>query len=241
MPCKLEKSLKTLVSQCDNHGKISIPNVFSLFGDLASEHAPMIGLGSDVLAEKGLFWIAVRTKIKVRRLPLMNSDFLAESWPEAPGRVRCNRYYSLSDADGSLVEGKTEWAIINLESGRPQKLSEVYPEELIHLEDTVCDEDFHKLSDKFEDAALLGKYTVRSTDIDIGQHMNNAKYIHALFGLFSTSELDEMDITDVEINFRSQAYEGDELSFYIRNSEDGAREIGAIRPDGTVAATIRIA
>lgn len=241
MPCKLEKDLKILVSQCDNRALFSIPNAFSLFGDLASEHAPMIGLGSDVLAEKGLFWVAVRTKIRINRLPHMNDDVIAESWPEAPGRVRCIRYYSLSDSASSLIEGKTEWAIINIESGRPQKLSEVYPEGISHLEDTACDDDFHKLSDNFEGAVLLGKYTVRSTDIDIGQHMNNARYIHALFGLFSTSELEKMSITDIEINFRAQSYEGDELSFLTRTADDGAREIGIIRPDGTVAATVRIA
>ena len=241
MSCKLERNMKIFVSQCDNRSALSVPSIFSLFGDLASEHAPMIGLGSDVLAKKDLFWVAVRTKIKINRLPLMNDDVLAESWPEAPGRVRCIRYYSLSDNSGSLIEGKTEWAIINIESGRPQKLSEVYPEGIVHLEDTVCEDDFHKISDKFEGAELLGKYTVRSTDIDIGQHMNNARYIHALFGLFSTAELEKMNITDVEINFRSQSYEGDELSFYTRIADDGATEIGALRPDGTVAVTIRLA
>ena len=241
MPCKLEKNLKVLVSQCDNRANFSVPAAFSLFGDLASEHAPMIDLGSDVLAEKGLFWVAVRTKIKINRLPKMNDEIVAESWPEAPGKVRCIRYYSLSDSNGLLIEGKTEWAIINIESGRPQKLSEVYPAGMEHLEDTVCNEDFHKLSDKFEEAELLGKYVVRSTDIDIGQHMNNAKYIHALFGLFKTEELENMNVTDVEINFRAQSYEGDELSFFKRTAEDGAMEIGALRPDGTVAVTIRIA
>lgn len=240
MLCKLEKNSKILVSQSDNRGRFSIPSVFSLFGDLASEHAPIIGLGSDVLAEKGLFWVAVRTKIKINRLPLMNDNVLAESWPEAPGRVRCVRYYSLSDFGGSLIEGKTEWAIINIESGRPQKLSEVYPGGMTHLEDTVCEGDFHKISDNFEGSELIGKYTVRSTDIDIGQHMNNARYIHALFGLFSTSELEKTSISDIEINFRSQSYEGEELSFHARTADDGAQEIGIIRPDGTVAATVRI-
>lgn len=241
MLCKLQKDMKVLISQCNNHSKLSVPSVFSLFGDLASEHAPMIGLGSDVLAEKDLFWVAVKTKIKINRTPLMNDIFHAETWPEAPGRARCIRYYSLSDSEGNLFEGKTEWAIINIESGRPQKLSEVYPEGIVHLPDTVCNEDFHRISDNFEGCELLGKYTVRSTDIDIGQHMNNAKYIHALFGLFSTKELETMNITDVEINFRSQSYEGDELSAFIRHGEYGASEIGILRPDGTVAATIRIA
>lgn len=241
MSCKLEKDIRISVSQCDNHAKLSFPNIFSLFGDLASEHAPMLGLGSDALSEKSLFWVAVKTKIKLNRAPIMDSTVHAGSWPEAPGRVRCVRYYSISDNDGTMIEGKTEWAIINIDSGRPQKLSEVYPEGITHLTETVCNDEFHKISDNFEGGDLFGEYTVRSTDIDIGQHMNNARYIHALFGLFSTNELDKLNITDVEINFRSQAYEGDKLSVFIRNGTDGSLEAGMLRADNTVVATVRLA
>ncbi|MBQ8004580.1 MAG: hypothetical protein IJ299_05775, partial [Oscillospiraceae bacterium] len=97
-----------------------------------------------------------------------------------------------------------------------------------------------KIPEDFSGCDLLGKYTVRSTDIDLGQHMNNAKYINALFGLFSCEELKRMNITDVEINFRTPCFEGDELSIYSRKNES-ALEIGMLRPDGKVAATVRIA
>ena len=241
MLCKLEKNSSVLISQCDNTGHLSIPSIFSLFGDLASEHAPSLGLGSDVLAEKGLFWVAVRTKIKINT-PAKVGDALCEStWPEAPGRARCTRYYMLEHENSVVAEGKTEWAIVDLETGRPHKLSEIYPENLEHLPDVVCEEPFIKITEDFSGCELLGKYTIRSIDIDLGQHMNNARYIHALFGLFTCCELSEMNISFVEINFRAQCYEGDELSFFIRTADDGAREIGIIRPDGKCAATARIA
>lgn len=240
MLCKMEKELPVYISQCDNTSQLSIPSIFSLFGDLASEHAPTLGLGADVLAKRNLFWVAVRTKIKINSRPRMTENILASTWPEAPGRVRCVRYYTLSKDDISLVEGKTEWAIVDIDSGRPHKLSEIYPDGLEHLNDVVCDEPFTKISEDFSSCELLGKYTVRSTDIDIGQHMNNAKYIHAIFGLFSCSELEDMKITDVEINFRTPCFENDELSIHYRK-DGNALEIGILRTDGKVASTIRIA
>ncbi len=240
MPCQMKKNLNVLISQCDSTSKMSMPSIFTLFGDLASEHAPQIGLGSDTLAEKGLFWVAVRTKIKVHRRPEMSESFLASTWPEAPGRVRCVRYYTLTDADLNLIaEGKSEWAIVDLATGRPHKLSEIYPEEMQHLADTVCDEPFGKISESIDDAENFASYTVCSTDIDIGQHMNNAAYIRAVFGAFTCAELEVMNISDIEINFKAQCYEGDELAFYKRKCGD-AVEIVILRPDGKCAATVRL-
>ena len=241
MPCKMEKELSVFISQCDSTSKMSMPSIFTLFGDLASEHAPQIGLGSDTLAEKDLFWVAVRTKIKVHRRPEMTECFRAFTWPEAPGRVRCVRYYSLTDLSSALLaEGKTEWAIVDLATGRPHKLSEIYPEEMQHLTDTACDEPFGKIAESTDDTEHFASYTVRSTDIDIGQHMNNAAYIRAVFGAFTCAELEAMNISDIEINFKAQCYEGDELSFYKRKCGD-AVEIVILRPDSKCAATVRLA
>ncbi len=241
MLCKMERDFSVLISQCDNTSLMSIPSIFALFGDLASEHAPRIGLGSDTLAEKDLFWVAVRTKVKIHRRPEMTEPFRATTWPEAPGRVRCVRYYSMIDNTANLLaEGKTEWAIVDLASGRPHKLLEIYPDGLEHLSDVSCPEPFNKISESFDGAEEIGKYTVRSTDIDIGQHMNNVAYIRALFGAFSCKELEDMNISDVEINFKNQCFEGDELTFYKRKTGD-ALEVGIIRPDGKCAATVRMA
>jgi len=231
--------MNVLISQCDNTSKLSIPSIFAMFGDLASEHAPQLGLGSDVLAEKNLFWVAVRTKIKIHKRPNMTESFTATSWPEAPGRVRCIRYYTISDATTLLAEGKTEWAIVDIDSGRPHKLSEIYPESMEHIPDTVCTEDFSKIPEDFSGCELFGSIKVRSTDIDIGQHMNNAAYIRALFGLFTCAELESMNISDIEINFRAPCYEGETLEVFKRICDD-ANEFGIIRPDGKIAATVRI-
>lgn len=236
---KLQRNIKIQTSMCDNLSQLSIPSLFTVFMDLACEHAPMLDLGSDKLAEKGLFWVASKTKVKINRMPEMLTEASASTWPEAPGKIRTNRYYTLSDSNGILAEGKTEWAIINLETGRPVKLSEVYPENIDHLEDKVCDLPFARVKDDFSECESIGSYTVRSTDIDIGQHMNNVAYIRALFGAFSCKELETLKITDIDISFKSQCYEGETLTLLKRKAENGL-EIGFIKQDGTTAATVKL-
>lgn len=235
MEAKLEKRLKILTSMCDNTERLSIPYTFALFMDLAAEHGTNIGVGADDLAEKGLFWLTVKTKILFHKRPKMMSEITASTWPEVPGRMRCNRDYMLSDENGILVEGKTEWAMIDMQSGRLHKTIDAYPEELEHITYKVCDTPFLRISEDFEECEEISAYTVRSTDIDLGQHMNNAAYATVLFGAFSCKEITELDPKEVEIVFRSPSYEGETLSIRRRSTESGI-EIGMIKADGKAAA-----
>lgn len=239
MSCKLEREQLIHTSMCDNTSKLGIPNIFSLFMDLACEHGAQINLGADDLAKKDLIWLTVRTKIEILRRPEMQSTVIAESWPEKPGSIRCNRYYKLSDEDGVLVTGKSEWAMLNIKTGRLSKIADAYPAHLDHCPDTVCAEPFSNISKDFSNNEILENYTVRSTDIDLAQHMNNAAYLKMVFGAFSCKELEQMNIKGVEISFRSPCFEGDNLILRQRKADNGI-EIGIFRPDDTLAATVKI-
>lgn len=239
MSCKLERTQKIYMSMCDNTSKLGIPNIFSLFMDLACEHGKQINLGAEDLAKKDLIWLTVRTKIEILRRPETQTTVNAESWPEKPGSIRCNRYYRLSDDKGTLITGKSEWAMLNIKTGRLSKISEAYPIDLDHCADTVCDEAFSPVGKDFSDCETLDVYTVRSTDIDLAQHMNNAAYLKVIFGAFSCAQLEEMNIKGVEISFRSPCFEGDKLTIKIRPYESNT-EIGVFREDGTLAATVKI-
>lgn len=239
MDCKLERKEKILISMCDNTGKLSIPKIFSMFMDLACEHGASIGIGSDKLAEKDLIWLTVKTKVHINRRPAIMDEVTAETWPEKPGTIRCNRYYRIFDDTDILAEGKSEWAMLNIKSGRLAKLAEAYPIELEHPTETVCSEPFTPVSKDFSEAETLGEYLVTSADIDMAQHMNNAAYIRSVFSLFSCKQLEEINITDIEIAFRSPCFEGDKLAVKYRKTETGY-DIGVFREDLTLASTIKI-
>ncbi|MBQ5321049.1 MAG: hypothetical protein J6K88_03145 [Oscillospiraceae bacterium] len=239
MKCRMDKEITILTSLCDNTAHISVPSIISLFMDLASEHAPKIGLGAEVLAEKDMFWITVRTKIAINKRPKMPETVTASTWPEAPGRIRCNRYYKLSRDSEDLVLGKTEWAIIDKNSGRPARISDIYPDGLDHIEDDLSLGSFSKISEDISTCEKIDSYFIRSTDIDLAQHMNNAAYIRALFGAFSTKTLEKMEVKGLEVNFRAPCYEGESLDIYKRKTEDGAEFI-MLKEDGKAAATVKI-
>lgn len=239
MKSKMEKQFLVPLSLCDNTARLSVPGLFITYMDMASEHGTEIGLGAAELSKKNLFWLAVKTKVKIIRRPDMLESVNCITWPEKPVRVRCNRYYVLKSDDEVIAEGKTEWAMINTETGRLCRYDEIYPENLEHYEEKVCEQPFARISEDFSSDEELGVYTVRSTDIDLGQHLNNAAYVRIIFGMLSCAELETLDIKEMEINFRSPCYEGDILSVRRRKTDNGF-EVGVIREDGTTASVAQI-
>ena len=239
MKNKMQRDIFVPLSHCDNESKLSVPFMFNLFMDIATDHANELHLSSKDLGED-MFWLATRTKIIVNRRPQMSEKVTLATWPQKAVRVRANRHYTISDSEGVAVLGKTEWAVINTATGKLERLNDIYGEDFEFCEDVSCEESYARISDNFDEAEVFAQYKICSNDIDIGQHMNNAAYIRALFSLFSTKELNDSNVKEIDITYKNQSYEGEILTIKVRKTDDGAFEYGMIKPDNTVAAVVRI-
>ena len=237
MLVKHTKELMILPSMCDSAAALGVPDTFALFMDIATEHACALGCGLDVLGPRGLFWLTVRTRVKFFRRPKMFERVALSTWPEAPGKLRTNRCYVLEGRDGLLAAGKTEWAVLDQNTGRLHPMADVFAPDPASLSESVWDEPFTRLSDEPLDE--FARYTVRSTDIDLGGHMNNAAYLRALASLFSCEAWQGMNLREAEISYRAACYEGDTLCWQKR-AEDGALALRAALPDGKTIALVRL-
>jgi hypothetical protein len=116
----------------------------------------------------------------------------------------------------------------------------IFPPELELAAEPAYPAPFARIKPDFSEAETLGSYTVRSTDIDLGGHMNNVAYVRAVYGLLSTEARRTAPQNEVEIAFRSPCYEGETLTGFCRKLAD-AWELGLIKPDGTPAVLVRMA
>ena len=234
----LIKSFSIVPSQCDSTAKLGIPNAFSMLMDVATEHADLLGIGPSYLMREDRFWLTVRAKARFHRRPALTERVQLATWPEPPDRHRCLRDYALTCGDELLVEGKAEWVILDRKTGRLLNVAEIYPEGLVLREDVVLPERFSRIPEDFTGSEPLGTYTVLSTDIDLGGHMNNAAYIHAFATLFSTKEWGEMEIRELEAVYRAQCFEGETLAVRKLRRED-CTDVRFDKPDGSAALLIR--
>ena len=220
MKAVYQRDLTILPSMCDAQGLLGVPNTFALFMDVATEHAEVLGVGMNDLMPRGLFWLTVRTKFRFYRRPAMTERVTAVTWPETPERSRCNRDYALRRGDEVLIEGKTEWMVMNMKTGRLFPADSVFPNDLDLEEARVLPAPFMRMDENFDGAEELGTYVVRSTDIDVGGHMNNAAYVRAIAGAFSSDDWKALDIHEMEVAFRAPCFEGETLLVQRRQAGD---------------------
>jgi len=152
---KLERTFPIAPSQCDSSGRLGIANTFSLFMDIATEHADILGIGLNALAPLNRFWLTVKSKAYFYRMPKLSEIITLSTWPEHPDSRRCNRDYTITSGNELLIAGKTEWAVIDTLSGRLVKVDSVYPDDLIILDDISIKEDYIKFSSDLSDAVVL--------------------------------------------------------------------------------------
>ncbi len=210
-----EKDYLVPSSAADPAGKLSIPGIFDLCMDLASEHAQRLGVGFADMAARRAYWVAVRTRVRLYDRPALMEQVRARTWPGKPGAVKCDRFYRLSRGDTVLAEGRTEWIGQNTDTGRVMKIGDFgYPTELDHLPEKVCQEPFTRFRDQPAEEDRCMTYTVGSRDIDMGRHMNNVAYVRMLLGTFSVAELEAMDIAEAEVSYADACREGETLAVY---------------------------
>ena len=222
-------------SLCGADGKMSIPGTFASFQDIASEHAEKLGLGFAKMAENHTFWVTVRTRVHFYSRPELAHRVEIETWPLQHGKVRCDRCYRMSEGERLLAEGRTEWCVINTQTGAACSLEGVFPEGIQYSDEKLLDAPYARFKHNFSEEDRACSYAVRTSDIDVGRHMNNVAYLRLLCDSFSVAELEEMQVSEMEIMFLTPCFEGDVLDV-MRRKTDFGYEFGMRRPDGRYAA-----
>ena len=227
-------------SMCDFSGRLGEANILDTFMDIAALHAEKLGCGQGSMIMDGKFWLTLKTRVTFYRLPAMNENITVSTWPDAPERIFCIRNYRISRGDETLVLGKTQWAVLNRATGRLDRTADVYPEGVEYNDHGGDKELFETVTDNMFASEPFAEYTVKSTDIDIGGHMNNVAYFRAFQGLFTTEERRSRPLRTLEIQFRNQCFEGETLMF-SKFGADGKTFVRLFTGDKTAAYIIIVA
>lgn len=232
---KYSKKMMIGTSLCGADGRMSVPSAFAVFQDIASEHAEVMGIGFDHMRKNHAFWVTVRTRVRFYQRPKLADTVSIETWPVAPGKVRCDRCYRMTKDDLLLAEGRTEWCVINTQTGAACALDGVFRPDTVYCDEKLLDTPYACFRHNFTEEDKACGYTVRTGDIDMGRHMNNVAYLRLLWDSFTVAELDGMNISEMEIIFLSSCYEGDALDV-MRRKTDFGYEFGVRGSDGRYAA-----
>jgi len=219
---------EALIDICGRNGRMSFVGAATIFMNLAEAHEDHMGNGIASMARRGMHWVMAKAQYR-----LVNSQeiFTTEdsyTWCIKPKNFRAARNFVIGSIENPMVIGRADWAILS-DSGKIMKITDVVPEELEFQDfDIFKGEEWPRVEREFDESnsQLLGRYIVKSTDIDFIGHMNNVAYVRAIMSCYSCDETEKFK--DFFIQYLASCFEGEELIFFEKNW-GGFREICAKR------------
>lgn len=205
--------------------------------EIGNEHLDAMGYTRDVLLGKNYAFLLSKLEVFVTGgLPKCSDKLLQRTAPKKPkGPFFYRDIDFISKADGKeLVSAHTAWVLANPETHqiiRPNKAE--LP--MDYDENTDYSIGGYRPA-RPENLEVLGERTIRYTDIDYNQHLNNAVYADIIMDLLPASLLDERQLREFRIFFHNEAFLGDTLivSATQMDPETGEIQLCGEKPDGAV-------
>lgn len=216
--------------ECGPENRMTLASVMGAFQHVVATHTDLCGIGFSDLKKQGLKWVIVKIRFEIDGLPRYGDGITVSTWTEKPGAFRFGRDFELKSGGAPCVGAYSDWCVLdgNEKIVSTDRLACPYSE---HRADRVCGR-FAARGLKTESAEPVYSRVMRYSDLDLNGHVNNVSYIRFALDCFTAGELSTPP-RSLEMNYRAQAYEGDELT--LSRADDGDRSfVEAKTAAGTV-------
>lgn len=219
---KFSKNITIKSYECDKNGLLRIRSLFNYFQDMADDHANLMGLGYHFCIQKNLGWIGGAYHVQINRLPKWEEHLKIETWPSDSTAVTGIRDFQIKDENGAaLINASSQWVLVDLEKMRPVSvMKNVGSYEPLH--ERAVDTKFVAIEplEWVDNERLI---PVRTDDIDINKHVNNAVYPTVCLDGIDETYLKAHELRGVEINFKKPAKQNDIFLLKTQISEHETR------------------
>jgi medium-chain acyl-[acyl-carrier-protein] hydrolase len=207
--------------EVDARGKASLPTLSKFMQESAYNHANHLEFGYHQLKEKNLFWVLSRLSIKIDRYPQWGDKIKLCTWSSGVERLLAFRDFRLLDEQGAVIAAAvTAWLILDAHKRRPQRTDELKARVKLLPDQRALEERPVKIPGLSHPTMEGAFFPVRCSDLDLYNHVNNAKYIEWILDSFPGEMHREFAVAEFEINFLAEARIGDEAAIHTEKLKD---------------------
>ena len=192
----------------DTLGRLQAPILCQLLQEAATAHAAILGVAVETLIENGVAWVLSRLLLEVDRWPSVDEEVVIATWPEAASRLFTERRFEVLDgSERRIAAASTLWLVLDLERRRPVRLPAFVSERL--QEHRLGPEPRHFAELVAPDPADHEvAFTVRRTDLDLAEHVNNTSYVTWAIEAVPDEVWSTAELAELEIQFLSECHRG---------------------------------
>lgn len=210
---------------CGSDGALSPIAAFIAFQAISAEDAEQLNIGVAQMAKTQKFWVTVHNRIDFLGRAWLLDELDVCTWAERtePDSLRCFRGYSLKKGDRVIALARTQWAIIGPDGEAVPFSESGFPDDYEYADMPGIKDDPAWFEDDYTDDDICGEFTVRSTDIDFGHHMNNIAYVRKFLDQFPSEKITGSKVRSIEIHYGHPCMEGKTLNVYRKTEGNSCR------------------
>ncbi|MFC2080227.1 acyl-[acyl-carrier-protein] thioesterase [Bacteroidota bacterium] len=200
-------------------GKARFTSISNFLQETAYRHASSLGFGYHDLLKVNKAWILSRMRIRMNEVPNWDDELTIETWPSGVEKLFGLRDFRIFNLSGEQIgEASTCWLMVDTYTHRPLRI----PPDIFNIKtrtDSVFASTLEKINVPEElNSCMLRE--VRYSDLDIVAHVNNVKFIEWCTDALSPELLLEHSVTEIEINYISEAKLGDKVEIFTSPLDD---------------------
>ncbi len=205
--------------EIDAGGRLSIPSIFNLLQDAASNHAFRLGVSVHQLLEKNYTWVLSRMMLRMETFSAWRDPIRIRTWPSGIQTVFALRDFEIQDTAGRTIgSAVSAWIVIDADKRRPVRPT-AFADQINSIEGMhALDHSLSKLP-KVEGGDHRSSFFVRYHDLDINQHVNNVSYIEWLLESIPDFGREDLTLRELELNFLGEAFKNDRITALCRKDD----------------------
>ncbi|OYP07456.1 hypothetical protein CG709_09750, partial [Lachnotalea glycerini] len=154
-----------------------VSSIVNYFQDCSTFQSESIGQGFSTLTKRNKGWLLTSWQVNVNRLLKLGDDITVGTWAHAFKGFYGERNFIIYDAVNQVaVEANTLWALVDLETGHPTKITEE-DQEGYEIEPPIDMVYLPRKIKMLQDYTRLETFRVRRSNLDTNNHVNNGQYI----------------------------------------------------------------
>jgi acyl-ACP thioesterase len=215
--------------EVDMCGKVPVPVILNFAQEAASNHADSLKLGIEDLESMDRFWVLSRIRIDVADFPRWGDLIVLHTWPGGTYRLFAQREFRFADdAERVIISASSAWLVLDTRTRRPVRIEQMFIDRGLPLErDPRCAE-LDKLP-PMEGNDHESHRTVQLSDLDINDHVNNARYVEWVLNTYSRDFVQQHEVCGCEINFLSECGYAEEVLIRTWQREDKTYQHAVVR------------
>lgn len=230
---KHSKNFKINFRDADFNYHLRMNALVDFMQEVSGEHALELGIDFTTDEDQKAYWIVSRAKMHLDVYPKWQDFIRIETYPvglEGPFAVRRFNIFDAKEKQIGYMIGY--YILMDFKTHRPLRVKQV-PEVATLLNWEYEGETLPKLKAPIK---VLKEDTrkVRSGEIDINKHMNNAHYIRWATDMLDCKEYSEKQVESIQTNYTTALVEGDIVKVVRGLDEEGNMLVQGISPDGKV-------